>query len=367
MTDAELVTRAKALLDRLAETPRFAGSADEARARAVCRTELETAGFTCIDQPFEFSEWPARWGPPLATLLQLLALLVVMQLAQRGDALLAVLVAAAAFATLTSVGANVRRYGITSSRYARSSSVNLQASRGNPSVWLAAHLDSKSQTVPMLVRIASSVALQLISVLVIAAVSASVLGVRVGMDAWRALEIAAIAAALPTVLCFVRNDSNGAVDNATGVAAALLAASHAGAPRNLGVLITSGEELGLAGARVWASTAPANIKVLNCDTVDDVGGWRCMYSGARPVVITSAAEIVGGRLGLPIRTGRLIPGILADNIAFTDVRIEAVTVSRGNFSTLARIHTRRDNSIALTGRGAAEAGVLLSALAKELG
>jgi hypothetical protein len=68
-----------------------------------------------------------------------------------------------------------------------------------------------------------------------------------------------------------------------------------------------------------------------------------------------------------IRIGRLIPGILADNIALTDARIESVTVSRGNFSTLARIHTRRDNSIALTGRGAAEAGVLLSALAKELG
>jgi len=44
----------------------------------------------------------------------------------------------------------------------------------------------------------------------------------------------------------------------------------------------------------------------------------------------------------------------------------AVTVSRGTLSTLARIHTRRDNSSALTGKGAAEASVLLSALAKEL-
>jgi hypothetical protein len=46
--------------------------------------------------------------------------------------------------------------------------------------------------------------------------------------------------------------------------------------------------------------------------------------------------------------------------------MEAVTISRGTLGTLARIHTRRDFSIAMTGKGAAEASVLLSALAKEL-
>jgi hypothetical protein len=64
--------------------------------------------------------------------------------------------------------------------------------------------------------------------------------------------------------------------------------------------------------------------------------------------------------------GSLIPGILADSMAFADLGIEAVTLSRGTLSTLARIHTRRDNSNALTAKGAAEASVLLSALAKEL-
>jgi hypothetical protein len=53
-------------------------------------------------------------------------------------------------------------------------------------------------------------------------------------------------------------------------------------------------------------------------------------------------------------------------MAFADRGIEAITLSRGTLSTLARIHTRRDNSNALTGQGAAEASVILSALAKEL-
>jgi len=65
--------------------------------------------------------------------------------------------------------------------------------------------------------------------------------------------------------------------------------------------------------------------------------------------------------------GRLIPGILADSVAFADVGIEAVTLSRGTLSTLARIHTRRDTSNTLTGVGVAEASALLTALAKELG
>jgi hypothetical protein len=62
----------------------------------------------------------------------------------------------------------------------------------------------------------------------------------------------------------------------------------------------------------------------------------------------------------------MIPGILADSIAFSDLGIDAVTVSRGTLSTLARIHTRRDNSAVLTGEGVAEASRFLSDLARQL-
>jgi hypothetical protein len=47
MPDAELGQRAKNLLDELAQTPRFAGSAEESKARGLCRLELERAGFDC--------------------------------------------------------------------------------------------------------------------------------------------------------------------------------------------------------------------------------------------------------------------------------------------------------------------------------
>src|SRR5438105_3101378 len=42
-------------------------------------------------------------------------------------------------------------------QWLRKRSVNLEARRGAPNLWLVAHLDSKSQTVPMLVRVSSHV------------------------------------------------------------------------------------------------------------------------------------------------------------------------------------------------------------------
>ena len=167
------------------------------------------------------------------------------------------------------------------------------------------------------------------------------------------------------MLCFVRNDSPGAVDNASGVAAVLIASQMTTA-QNLGVLITSGEELGLAGAREWAARASPGMRFVNCDTVDDEGSWRCMYTGPRPRRITAAAESIGPG-GVKLAVGRLIPGILADSMAFADRGLESATVSRGTLSTLARIHTRRDTSNTLAGGGVADAGALLSSLAQELG
>ena len=367
MADSGLAQRGKTLLDRLSQTTRFAGSAEESAARALCRRELEGAGFVCRDFPFDYSEWPARWGPPLAVAVQLAILAVAIELAKRsrpGAALALVVVAAL---VLGAVGSLVRQRGVLSFPYGRARSVNLEAVRGQAAVWLVAHLDSKSQTIPMLVRIASSVALQLVSIAVALSLVAMVTGSAVAGGWWLALELLALGSAAPAISCFVRNHSPGAVDNASGVVAAILAATGTDSPRELGVLLTSGEELGLAGARAWALTAASTIKVLNCDTVDDTGGWHCMYNGGEPGKITAAARSVAARKGLRVKIGRLIPGILADNIAFADARIDAITLSRGNFSTLARIHTWRDNSIALTGQGAVEAGAFLSALAKELG
>ena len=367
MADAEVLKRAKTLLDQLSATPRFAGSPEEAQARAVCRGELERAGFSCTELPFEYSQAPGRWGPSIAAAFQTATIVLVGHMAVHYGALEALVVGAVLVCALIWASSYVKRRGIAVFPWHRARSANLEATRGKPLVWLVAHLDSKSQTVPILVRIVSSVLLAIISALAFLVILLSLAWASVAPSVWYLLAIAAVVAALPSIFCLVRNDSPGALDNATGVVTVLMASQLASAVQNLGVLITSGEELGLAGARAWAASTKAGILVINCDTVDDVGGWRCMYNGPRPARIAAPAEPIAASLGLELAIGRMIPGILADSMAFADRAIESVTISRGRVSTLARIHTRRDTSIALTGSGVAEGAALLSALAKELG
>ena len=332
----------------------------------MCRTELERAGFDCRELPFEYSQWPGRWGSPLAAAFQAATVIVVARTSIANGVLSAILAGAVLLTILFFINADAKRRWIEVLRFQRAQAVNLEARRGNPTVWLIAHLDSKSQTVPMLIRMSSSAAVAMVLAVALLILLLSALGLA-GMAAlWPGLQVAAMIAAIPSMFCFVRNESTGAVDNASGVVAVLLAAQSASAPSNVGVLVTSGEELGLAGARVWARHAEPSIRVLNCDTVDDAGDWRAMYTGPRPKRIAAAVEVVASQLSVPLAMRRLIPGILADSVAFADRGLEAVTLSRGTLSTLARIHSRRDNSNALTGQGAAEAGVILSALAKEL-
>ncbi|MEO8909488.1 MAG: M28 family peptidase [Gemmatimonadaceae bacterium] len=366
MADAGLVQRARNLVQRLSQTPRFAGSPEETEARSLCRTELEHAGFECSERTFEYSQWPGRWGIPFAAAVQAATILLVARMATHDGPLIALAVGAALYSALLLASGDAKRRWIYALPVQRAAAVNLEASRGSPTVWLVAHLDSKSQTVPMLIRIVSSIAMGLVMVV---STGVLLLSLRDSIDltrAWPWLQVAAIVAAIPSVFCWVRNDSPGAVDNASGVAAVLLAAASASSLRDLGVMITSGEELGLVGARVWAARAQPGITVLNCDTIDDAGGWRLMYSGARPLRIASAAETISAGTSSKLSVGRFIPGILADSMAFSDRGFQAVTLSRGTLSTLARIHTRRDTSNAITGNGVAEASTLLSALTKEL-
>ncbi len=366
MADAEHLARAKSLLNQLSEVPRFAGSAEEAKARALCKRELERAGFSCAEQAFEYSQWPGRWGPPVAAAFQAATIVVVARMAVHQGPLSALMLGAALTTVLFLASGDAKRRWTSVFPIQRARSVNLEARRGNPEVWLVAHIDSKSQTVPILIRIGSSVALGIVTASALLVLLVSIVWVAPPQFVWHGLAIAAVAGALPSMLCFVRNDSPGAVDNASGVAAVLIA-SQMTPTQNLGVLITSGEELGLAGAREWAVRASPGMRFVNCDTVDDGGSWRCMYTGPKPRKITAAAESIGPGGGVKLVVGRLIPGILADSMAFADRGLESVTVSRGTLSTLARIHTRRDTSNTLAGGGVADAGALLSSLAQELG
>lgn len=266
--------------------------------------------------------------------------------------------------------------GVPSMPIMRRRGVNLIATRGpGPTIWLCAHLDSKSQPIPTLVRSIGIVLLALgyLSALAIAVVTT--IGARDIHLAWPVTNALTLVSAVPVVLSMVGSRSHGAADNASGVATVLRAAElHGG---NVGVLITDAEELGLAGARAWTGNPDVDAMwvgdprlddatVLNCDTVDDDGAIQVMYSGLRPGVLADAVTRATGTTGGSARVRRMLPGVLTDTVAFQDAGVDSVTFSRGTMRTLARIHTSRDDLQHLRGTGIAETATLMAETARQL-
>lgn len=339
--------------------PRAAGSVAEAEARQWCRTVLEGHGFSVTEEPFAYSAAIGRWMVPLCATLVALALgatSVAWRSARPGAS------SAIALGVLGLViGLAARRAattGVLTFPLARREGVNLVATRGTPSVWLVAHLDTKSQPMPTLVRAGLLVVL---GVALVATVAVSIWWPASRPAPW-ALPLVGTLAGFVLSFATVGNESPGARDNATGVAAVLAAAGQLAPGQSLGVMIPSAEELGLAGMRAWVrGRSPGT--AINVDTVDDVGPWRCMVHGAasRPLAQSVAAAMRATGMG-ELRVSGVIPGLLTDGVALADAGWRAVTLSRGNWQTLARIHRPGDSVLGLVGTGADELSPLLAAL-----
>jgi Peptidase family M28 len=296
---------------------------------------LISLGFSVSDVPFTYSTWPGRWGTPVAGIAWILTALASYWYPPFIVTALVIAIAAQW----------LQKRGVLRGR---TPGINLEAQRGTPAVWLVAHLDSKSQPIPILVRAAAIVACVILwGAMVLMAI------LRV-TDGWHVATLAAVLAGLPVAISTVGSASPGALDNATGVAAVLLAAQRVDRSVPLGVLITSAEELGLAGARAWVRAQTSKAQVINCDTIDDRGYLTIMHSHGRPERLIRAFE----QRAVPAR--RVLPGILVDSVAFAEAGWDAVTVSRGTLATLARVHRPSDTPSRLLGGGVAQVAELIA-------
>jgi acetylornithine deacetylase/succinyl-diaminopimelate desuccinylase-like protein len=146
----------------------------------------------------------------------------------------------------------------------------------------------------------------------------------------------------------------------------LAAARQCGEDPRIGVLITDGEELGLAGARAWAREHRGrHATVLNGDGVDDVGEVQAMYSGRPPAALLRVVEGAAREEGVRCHIARMVPGLLTDSVAFTAAGMTSVTFSRGTWGSLARVHSRRDDLTRLRGTGIAEVAALVARTARQ--
>jgi putative aminopeptidase FrvX len=146
----------------------------------------------------------------------------------------------------------------------------------------------------------------------------------------------------------------------------VLAAESVARDVRVGVLLTSAEELGLAGARAWArDVAPRTFTAINCDGVDDAGALTVMRAHRGETVAAALAQAAGA-CGVPLRIRGLLPGVLVDAVALADAGWQAATVSRGTLGTLLRVHGRGDTRERLHGTGIAEAARVIALAARAL-
>jgi hypothetical protein len=341
----------------LAREPRPAGSPAEARAHDYAERVLDAAGFTVSRVPFQYSRFPGCYGTPIGGAVLAAAIVLAAASGLAGSAAAAAVVLLLGAIAVALFARAMMGDAVLTLPWLRTAGENLVATWGSetPRVWLVAHVDSKSQPVPSLLRVAGIVLLALALVTALAATGLQLAALPHRTAWWAALALAAFGGP-PVMASVVGARSDGAVDNASGVAAVLAAAVAVRPESMFGVLLPSAEELGLAGARAWARDVRRGT-ALNCDGVDDAGELTIMYSGAAP---TPLIQTVAALVPRPPRVRRMPLGLLTDSVALADRGWAAVTVSRGSLATLRRVHTPQDSLAALRGSGIDDVASLLA-------
>jgi hypothetical protein len=256
--------------------------------------------------------------------------------------------------------------------------VNVSATRGegNPRLWLVAHSDSKAQKVSLRGRVGAAVLLGIGTAGVVAC-----LGARLFDALPAALVLPWVSLGVIGGLAIagrpVRDGSPGAVDNASGVIAALTAAEYLRDRTDVGVLITGAEEFGMEGARQWIRGGNRRGAFVNFDGLDARGRFNVMAHrpgrredatgggiDGRSLEASVVAELRGG--GFDVRTAALPLGIFVDGSVLASVGMCGLTLSSGDWSTLGVVHTDRDTPERTDVRYAAQAGLAVGSAAERL-
>ena len=221
---------------------------------------------------------------------------------------------------------------------------NLIATRGEarPRRWIVAHLDSKAQGHSMAGRLIAV----WVSILTIAGLTVLSLMRLTGALSLGWLILGAAVALASGILAGrgrLQGKSLGARDNGTGIVAALSAAESSTDPR-VGILITSAEEFGLVGARVFAQLTPnlQDTEFVNLDTLDQEGQLYIVSHDTAGARFARDLEPALAQVRLPIQRRRLPLGIFVDSAPLAKTGARSVTIGRLTWNTLRCIHTAAD-------------------------
>lgn len=358
------------MLDRLAQ-PRFPGTSGWRATHAYLRDVFGELGWQVRPMPFQASLLPGKYAFPAAGLALFASSSGAILALADGRNDLAVLLLAAGAALVGIIGRGAA--GATDRwKRGRIELANLYVAMpyATPRWLFVAHLDSKSQFVPLSLRATSAAAALVVwGVLLFV----TLLGSPISQDAMllATLGVVASLAGIPLVLSGSGNASPGALDNASGVATLIgLAHAQRGAD-DVAFLITDGEELGLAGSRAFVRRSTSALAVINVDGVDDDGGFylldRFGLRRERPPSDPVRALLACAPASDTWVHRRRVPfGLVLDHMSFAKAGIPALTLMRGTVRSMVRVHRPIDDVAHLRGDGVGSAVRLLSAALEEL-
>jgi hypothetical protein len=375
---------------RALAVPRMTGTDGAERVERWIRRRFERLGYDTRILPFTFSTLPGSWGPPLVSVLALFGLLAC-GAALIGGRPVAAAAALALPALAALAGVRFAPRLVAGLPWGRLEARNLVFTRPGvrPRFVIAAHRDSKSQPVSTAARLAAGLVTGIgaaaLGVLVLHGVAGllasamgawaearvpetllgaarEVFGPFVSLDppAWlvAACTLVAAGGAAVLALSWAGNDSPGALDNATGVAAALGLAERLGERDDIVYLITDAEELGLAGARAVAPETVTLLGAINLDGLDDDGSvhlverygfprrGRAPHLAAALLTAADALDVDAERHDAPL-------GLILEHAAYNDAGVPSLTVLKGHRRALRRIHRPGDTAGGIGGRGVA--------------
>lgn len=357
---------AKRAIDALSR-PRLTGSPGADETAATLRRHFEEAGYEIDELLFTFSTWPGRFGLPMTGALYLAVTAITVAYLLQGEGWSALATLLAGFALFV-FGTSSYRIAIARLPWARVETANWLVRRpgARPRYVVVAHRDSKSQPSSTYLRIAATaIAPFALAVLLVLAFAATL------NEAWQWPNVAIAAGAigfpagLLFLLCPAQNDSPGALDNASGLAALLAIARREAEHDDVAFLITDGEELGLAGATAVATRLPVVLGIINLDGLDDEGDFHVVERfgwprrGLAPHLAASLLH-AADQLGLPAVRRDLMTGVMVDHVPLVLAGHPAITLMRGSAKSLRRVHRPSDSPDRLTGQGAADAAALVS-------
>jgi hypothetical protein len=356
----------KTLLRDLAR-PRMTGTAGAQEVADIVRARMNTLGFQVHDFPFTFSTIPGRFAITVSGALLLIGTLISAWLLNQRHpgialvVLLIVLLLTGAIAALTPLLSDMLPFQ-------KVAATNMLAKKAGsrPRFIVMAHLDSKSQPIPLAFR---GPAIILAMIAWAAFVGIAVLGlldpVYLAPRIITPVAILSLLSAVLLIFCWTENRSPGALDNASGLATLLGVAERDAAESDVAYLITDAEELGLMGARSIARKLDPVIGVINIDGIDDNGSFYVLEKfGVPPRHIAphlvAATLTAASEMDLPASRRNVPFGLLLDHIPLARVHLPAITLMRGAMASMRRVHRPADSMDNMTGSGIETAVALVS-------